>query len=120
VVAYTAPELAAEARQALDQFWFLTSIAETAHGEDDYSARLQIQPGVFVQVFLGSYSRSLYIALIKDGQRIFGLDCIADEWHLHPRANPAVHQTLADGLGPRPLMAFLSRVEDILINEGLS
>jgi hypothetical protein len=119
VASYTALELATEARQALDRFWFLTHITEASHGEGDYTARLHIQPGVFVQLFLGNHTHALYIALIRNDRRMLGLDFVAGAWHMHPLEDPVSHQMLADGWGPRPLMAFLSRVEAILIDEGL-
>jgi hypothetical protein len=59
------------------------------------------------------------LALIESGQRIFGIDWEGGEWHLHPCDAPDKHQPLPEGLEPRPLLKFLARVEDLLLEHDL-
>jgi len=58
-------------------------------------------------------------ALIEGGRRIFGIDRDADEWHVHPYKAPHTHEPLPDGLEPKPLLKFLARVEDLLLQHDL-
>lgn len=62
---------------------------------------------------------SLYFALIEGNQRIFGIDREAKQWHEHPFEAPHNHELFAEGLGPKPLLAFLSKVEMLLIENDL-
>jgi len=81
--------------------------------------RLYLRADLFVQAFLGERSGALYLALIEQGRRIFGMDLEAGEWHLHPYDAPDQHEMLLHGPGPRPLLAFLAHVEEILLAHSL-
>ena len=59
------------------------------------------------------------MALIKNNQRIFGIDREEGEWHLHPHGDVAAHESLAQGMEPKPLLTFLRRVEMILLEHDL-
>jgi hypothetical protein len=61
----------------------------------------------------------VWLALIEGGQRIFGVDREGGEWHLHPYNTPDKHEPLPEGLEPRPLLRFLARVEDLLLEYDL-
>ena len=97
----------------------MQSLEETERTDCTLSLRLQIRPGLFVQAFLGEGSGSLYLALIEGNQRIFGIDRVAGDWHLHPYDAPNLHEPLPGGLEPRPLIKFLARVEDLLLQYDL-
>lgn len=58
-------------------------------------------------------------ALIERRQRIFGIDREGGEWHLHPYDTPDKHELLPEGLEPKPLLKFLARVEDLLLQYDL-
>ena len=73
----------------------------------------------FVQAFIGEITGSLYFALIEGRYRIFGMDRESGEWHDHPFGTPEKHENLEEGLDPKPLLKFLSRVEEILLEENL-
>ncbi len=115
--AYTSDDLRREASEALDRVWFIQSVVED---EQDNTAtsfvsfRLIIRESLYVHVFMSQRVSTLYFALILDNRRVFGIDSRAGHWHLHPFENPEAHQPLASDLGPRPLLSFLARVEDIL------
>ena len=112
-------DLRRQAQDALERVWFVQSVEETERTDRTLSLRLHIRSGLFVQVFLGEASESLYFALIQDRRRIFGIDRVMGEWHLHPYDAPDTHEPLAEGLDPHPLLKFLARVEDLLLQYAL-
>jgi len=116
---YNINALLAEAQEALDQVWFVQSLEVNERTDSTISLRLHIRAGLFVQVFLGELTGSLYFALIERRQRIFGIDRESREWHLHPYEAPYEHKALPDGLEPKPLLKFLSRVEALLLENDL-
>ena len=114
-----ANSLLAESREALVKVWFLQSLEVSDQTDLTLSLRLYIRHDLFVQVFLGELTGSLYFVLIEGNQRIFGIDRESKQWHVHPFENPYNHESFIEGLGPRPLLAFLSRVEMLLIEKDL-
>ena len=116
---YSTADLRLEAQEALKRVWFVQSLEEVERTDLTLSLRLHIRPALFVQAFLGESSGSLYWALIEGGRRIFGIDREGGEWHLHPNDTPDKHEPLPEGLGPRPLLKFLARVEDLLLEYDL-
>jgi hypothetical protein len=112
-------ELRWEAQQAVETLWFVRSVEEMERTDFTLSLRLYIHPALFVQVFLGERSGSLYFALVERERRIFGIDREGDIWHLHPYGSPDRHEPFDEGLGPKPLMMFLTRVEDVLLQHDL-
>ena len=108
-----------EAQAALDQFWFIQSIEEIERTDSTVALRLYIRDNLFVHVFLGELTGSLYFALIENDRRIYGIDYEARRWHQHPFVAPDRHEFLSEGLGVKPLLTFLARVEDLLLAEDL-
>ncbi len=109
----------AETEEALSRVWFIQSIEEEERSDISLSLRLAIRPGLFVQVFVGERSGSLYMALIEGKRRIFGIDREAGEWHSHPFDAPERHEPLNDEFSRKPLLRFLARVEDIIVEQDL-
>jgi hypothetical protein len=116
---YSTVDLRLEAQKALERVWFVQSLEEVERTDCTLSLRLHIRPALFVQAFLGERSGSLYLALIEGGQRVFGVDREGGEWHLHPYDRSDQHEPLHEGLGPRPLMTFLTKVEALLLQHDL-
>jgi hypothetical protein len=116
---YSIRDLHAEAEEAVERVWFVQSVQFMERTDFSISLRLSIRPDLFVQVFLGELSGSLFFALIAGGQRIFGIDRDSGEWHVHPYHAPHRHEALLEGLEPKPLLRFLARVEDLLIEQDL-
>ena len=112
-------ELKAEAFDTLDQVWFVQSVTEIEQTDITLSLRLHIRPQLFVQLFFGQRSGSLYMALIEGKRRVFGIDREIGDWHIHPYENVEKHEHLADGLEPKPLFTFLARVEELLLEHDL-
>ncbi len=116
---YRADDLLAEAQEALDKRWFLQSLQVIERTDRTISLRLYIRQDVFVQAFLGEITGSLYLALVEGSRRIFGIDRENSEWHLHPFEYPHEHRPYTEGMDPRPLMKFLARVEQLLLEHDL-
>lgn len=108
-----------EAAEAVDGFWFISAFEEVDRTDISLSIRLHIRPGLFVQMFYGAKSGALYLALIEGERRLFGIDRESGEWHLHPYDAVERHELLSQGLGPKPLLRFLARVEDLLLEYDL-
>lgn len=108
-----------EVEEAVGRFWFIGAYEEVECTDISLSMRLHIRPGLFVQVFCGAKSGSLYLALIEGERRLFGIDRESGEWHLHPYGTVERHEPLPQGLEPKPLLKFLAQVEDLLIEHDL-
>jgi hypothetical protein len=112
-------ELRQEAEEAAEKTWFIQSLEETERTDITLSLRLMIRHDLFVQLFLGEKSGSLYMALIEGGRRLFGVDREKDMWHIHPYEAVEKHEPLVEGFEPKPVMKFLARVEVLLVEYDL-
>ncbi len=116
---YRITDLISEAYEASDNIWFVQSLSIVERTDATVSLRLHIRQDIFIQVFIGELSDSLYFALIEANQRIFGIDKEAGQWHLHPYENPHKHEPLDEELDPKPLLKFLSKVEKLIFEYDL-
>lgn len=112
-------ELQLEAKEVLERVWFVQSLVEEERTKITLSLRLNIRQNLFVQIFMGTQADVLYLSLIKNEQRIFGIDKEDGGWHKHPYHNPNLHEPLTEGLEPKPLFTFMSRVEQLLLEHDL-
>lgn len=112
-------ELREEAEEAVEKVWFVQSLEEIERTDITLSLRLTIRYGLFVQLFFGEKSQSLYMALIEDKHRLFGIDRDGGVWHMHPYKAVERHETVEKGLEPKPIMTFLARVEQLLMENDL-
>ena len=94
---YSRADLRLEAREALDKVWFVQSLKEMERTDLTLSLCLTH----------------------SGGRRIFGIDREGSEWHLHPYGSPDKHESLPGGLETKPLLKFLARVEDLLLEHAL-
>ena len=62
---YSKTDLLSEAQEALDGVWFVQRVEEVERTDFTISLRLYIRHNLFIQVFLGERSGSLYFALIE-------------------------------------------------------
>ncbi len=107
------------AQEALDEFWFIQEIEVFERTDLTLTVRLYIHKGLFVQAFIGEITGHLFFALIEGSRRIFGMDREKGEWHYHPYNDVQQHIHLPEGLGPKPLLSFLNKVEEILLEQDL-
>lgn len=112
-------DLRREAEDALDKVWFVRSLEEIERTDITLSLRLHIRRGLFVQIFYGERSSTLYMALIEGGRRVFGIDREGHEWHMHSYEATERHEPLTGGLEPRPVLKFLARVEELMLEKDL-
>jgi hypothetical protein len=112
---YNSGSLLSEAQEAYDKIWFVQSLEVNERTDYTLSLRLNIRHGLFVHAFIGEMTESLYFSLIEGNQRIFGIDREGGYWHLHPFKVPYQHEPLEEGLGPKPLLTFLSKIEKVLV-----
>lgn len=112
-------ELRREAEEAADGNWFVGTLEEIERTDITLAMRLHIRPDLFAQVFLGTKSGSLYLALIEGGRRLDGIDREADEWHVHPYGAAERHEPSPQGLEPKSIHRFLTRVEELLLKHEL-
>ncbi|MEA3349599.1 MAG: hypothetical protein U9Q82_03150 [Chloroflexota bacterium] len=112
-------ELLVEAQEAFEKVWYVQALNVIERTDQTLSIRLMIKSDLFVQAFIGEITGSLYFALIEGRQRIFGIDRESGEWHEHPFGTPEKHKPLEEGLEPNPLLKFLARVAEILLEENL-
>ena len=112
-------DLREEVEEAAAKTWFIQSLEEIERTDITLSLRLTIRPGLFVQLFFGEKTGSLYMALIEGERRLFGIDRERDAWHIHPYEAVERHEPLVGGLEPKPLLTFLARVEYLLVEHDL-
>lgn len=106
--------------RAAENCWFVQFVEEIERTQITTTFRLYtIRTGLFVQVFWGSRSRTLSLALIESEQRIFGVDLHRGRWHLHPFGAPDDHVFLPEGMGDNPVARFMEMVESILVENDL-
>ena len=108
-------DLRQEAADALETLWFLRSLEEGERTDSTFFLRLHIRPSLFVQIFYGEQSKTLTMALIEGGRRVYGIDRDEYGWHLHPFEAVDQHIPLSYGLEPRPILTFLARIEELLL-----
>lgn len=77
------------------------------------SGRAYVQGPVdqFLRVYFNAITGSIAFALIRDQQRIWGVDYDNRRgWHLHPADNPAEHLEIA----PLPISEIVSMLSEVL------
>lgn len=111
--------LETEVKEAADRTWFIQAVEDSSRSDNTLSIRLIIRSGLFVQVFFGEKSGSLFLALIEGRQRIFGVDREEGAWHVHPLHAIEQHEPLTDDFSSRPILRFLAKVEDLILTHDL-
>lgn len=76
---------------------------------------LQINDDLFIQTFLSLRSNRLSLALVSAAGRFYGCDYERGNWHYHPFGQTDVHAPLPTGMSPRPLLQFVTEVEELLL-----
>lgn len=58
------------------------------------SGRAFVDPELFLAFYYNQATATQTFALIKAGNRVWGIDCDTRGWHLHPATNPTDHTNL--------------------------
>jgi len=77
-------------------------------------ARLHITTAFFVQIYRNDLFDTTNFVLIYNGQRIYGRDQLAGNWHLHTASSPSAHDTSEEGKRHVGLSEFLDEVETVI------
>ena len=72
--------------------------------------RVHLGASLFIDIFFNAETSKTSFALIKDAQRIFGVDNTRG-WHLHPFGSPESHC-------PCEVMSFVSFLRQVEDNQG--
>jgi hypothetical protein len=108
-------DLLAELLEVQHRVWFIHRISELDVTDDALRAHLEIDRGLFIQVFLSEATGRCSFALVQGSQRIYGLDREGGAWHRHPYEDPKQHEFLPEGASPYALRQFVAEVEQILV-----
>jgi len=71
------------------------------------SLRVSISLGGFIEAFYNERTGTMALALIREGQRVFGVDNTGG-WHIHPFSDPARHDSLST---PMSFAEFVAQIE---------
>jgi hypothetical protein len=82
-------------------------------------ARLYVSPTLFIQVYRNDRFDTTSLALIYNGQRLYGHDQLGSVWHRHPVTTPDQHDAGVEGCRAVSLAEFLDEVETALAALGL-
>lgn len=111
----TIDQLLLEAIEASDTFWFVRSMVIADRTDRTITIHLQINDDLFIQTFLSLRSNRLSLALVSAAGRFYGCDYERGNWHYHPFGQTDVHAPLPTGMSPRPLLQFVTEVEELLL-----
>jgi hypothetical protein len=75
-------------------------------------ARICFGPDLFLQIYRNDQSRTTSFALVCASRRVFGIDEISGQWHIHPARNPVRHRPLLTP--PATLREVFRQVEEVL------
>jgi hypothetical protein len=116
-VALTIRDLAVEAYDTLDRFWFVRDIKIIEQTQATVTIHLTIGSDLFVQAFLSESSQRLSFALVGQRGRLYGRE--RGVWHRHPFGQPEHHEPAPESASVRPLTQFMTEVETILVEHDL-
>ncbi|WP_129677295.1 hypothetical protein [Candidatus Chloroploca sp. Khr17] len=112
-------DLLVEAREAQEHFWFVRTLTVREQTNATITVHLSISTDLFVQIFLSERSGRWSMALIGPTGRLYGRDLEHGAWHRHPFGQPNVHEATPEGVSHRPVIQFMSEVEQLLVEHEL-
>lgn len=108
MAAVTTGQLLHELRQACRRSSLVSHIEECLMDADILSVRVHLTIAhVFINVFYNVTTDKTAFALVREGQRIYGVDNAKMGWHRHPFDDPTRHVPCA----PIRFAEFLAEVE---------
>ena len=97
-------------------------VRETVKVDETYYSvkyRLYAESELFIQLYFNEQSGTVGMALVYQGQRLYGRDCEASVWHRHPANEPTLHDASPEGAQAVSVEEFLAQVQAILIEAKL-
>ncbi|MBN1888710.1 MAG: hypothetical protein JW850_12005 [Thermoflexales bacterium] len=108
-----------EIEKAARQYAFVRYVVKVDETHYSIKYRLHIEADLFVQLYFNERSGTVGLALIHQGQRLYGRDCEAGYWHRHPMRDPVLHDSTTEGIQAVSVDEFLMEVQDILVRANL-
>lgn len=108
-----------EIEEAARRFVFVRQIVRVDETYYSVKFRLYIEPDLYAQLYFNERSGTVGLALVYQGQRLYGRDCETGRWHRHPADDPAAHDVSSEGTRPIDVQEFLAEVQEVLIQTGL-
>ncbi len=115
----TIDELINEATEASEKFWFIQGLNLIDRTDNTVTIQLRIADSLFIQAFLSQRSTRFSLALVSSAGRLYGRDLERGMWHRHPFGKAHEHEPIPEGMSTRPLIEFMTEVEEILLTNGL-
>lgn len=106
-------------RSEATQRVYIRRVEVLAQTEHVLKARLVVSPDLFIQVYRNDRFETTNLALIYNGQRIYGRDQLDGKWHRHALEDPDLHDFSDEGSRSISISEFLDAVEVILATLGL-
>jgi hypothetical protein len=108
-----------EIERSVCQYAFVRCVVKLDETHYSVKYRLHVESDLFVQVYFNERSGTVGLALIYQGQRLYGRDCEGGCWHRHPASDPTAHDVSPEGTQAVGMDEFLAEVQDVLIGIGL-
>ena len=108
-----------EVESAVQQYAFVQSVVKVDETRYSVKYRLHIDADLFVQLYFNERSGTVGMTLIDRGQRLYGRDRYAGQWHRHSVVSPHNHDDSPEGRKIVNVREFLAEVQNILITAGL-
>lgn len=108
-----------EVESAAQQYAFVQNLIKVDETRYSVKYRLHIDADLFVQLYFNERSGTVGMTLIDRGQRLYGRDRYAGQWHRHSTVSPHNHDNSLEGRKSVNVSEFLAEVQDILITAGL-
>lgn len=77
-------------------------------------AHLLLSPGLFIDIFYSTRTQRASFALIKGGERVFGIDNL-NGWHRHPFGSVEQHQAINEP----DLAVIFSEIKAVIVEQRL-
>lgn len=108
-----------EIETAAREYAFVQQIIKVDETWYSVKYRLHIDADLFVHVYFNERSGTVGMTLLNHGQRVYGRDCYAGQWHRHSKTGPHGHDHSPEGQRAVTIREFLAEVQEILIADGL-
>lgn len=108
-----------EIELAAVQYAFVQNVVRVDETRYSVKYRLHIDADLFVQLYFNERSGTVGMTLLDRGQRLYGRDRYAGQWHRHSALSPHHHDNSPEGSKTVNVSEFLAEVQDILITAGL-
>ncbi|MFX1299181.1 MAG: hypothetical protein ACFFD2_30510 [Promethearchaeota archaeon] len=112
-------DLEKEAKDAVKKFPFIKTVEVVEKHRAAIKLRLYISENFYIQTYYNIKTKTTNFVAILGGQRIFGRDCVRDNWHLHPFHDPDSHNFSSEGTKKTTLTGFLEELQEVIEKEEL-